>query len=57
MIEGGTDGAEAGGGDITGALVVAAPTLSKGVTTVDEDAATESAKVVNALTLAARVTS
>ena len=34
MIEGGTDGAEAGGGDITGALVVAAPTLSKGVTTV-----------------------
>jgi len=33
-IEGGTGEAEEGGGNISGALIVATPTLSKGASTV-----------------------
>ena len=48
--EGGIGGAEKGGGDIIGALVVVTPTLNKAATMVDKEATTGLAEVAGALT-------
>lgn len=51
-VKEGTGGAKEGGGGILGALMVAAPTLSKGTTIMDEGATIEPVKVASALTSA-----
>lgn len=49
-IEGGTSEAEEGGGNISGALIVATPTLSKGASTVGKGATIALVEVANTLT-------
>ena len=56
-VEGGTDGAKEGGGDITEALVVSTPALSKGASMVDKGATKEPTETASALTSVVAVTS